>query len=380
MAGLYPLGAGMNTLWDAVLVGAGPAGSATALGLAERGHRVVLLDRRVAGGDKVCGEGLMPPGVAALERLGVALPSQMGHPFVGIGYHAGRATARARFPGEAGRGVRRLHLDAHLARAVEAHPAIEVRRPVRVRGAQVAVDGVVVRTDHGDMRGRALVAADGLHSPLRKTLGLERPIGPLRRYGARQHFRTVEPVLPWVDVHAGGQGELYLTPVGPHLVNVALLFGEGVARRFRGGLQLEFDAIVAQYPRLAPLLAGAEPVSDVALTGPLRRACTDVVADATVLVGDAAGFVDAVTGEGMSLSLLSAELAVDTLSTAIRSGNLRAVDLRGYSRGRRRLARRLHWLTEIVVWGLRRPRLAESFVQQLERNPFLFSALLRSLA
>ncbi len=363
--------------WDAeiVVVGAGPAGCATALGLAARGHEVLVVDREPLGRDKVCGEGLMPHGVAALRRLGVGLP-EAGRPFVGIGYHAGGHSAYGRFPGgRRGLGVRRLELDHHLAAAAAAHPRIEVRSGVRVRGAVVAPGDVRIASEDGELRGRALVAADGLRSGLRAALGLERPTTAPLRFGVRGHLE-VERVPDHVEVFASPMGELYVTPVGSSTINVAVLCGKEQTRRLRGAPDASFLDLVGAWPEASELMAGAVPVSRVGTTGPLRRATADVVADSTVLVGDAAGFVDAVTGEGMSVTLLSAEIASEVLSRALRRGRLAAPDLRPYASRRAALARDLYRMTEVVVWGLRRPRLASWFVRELSRRPRQFDRLL----
>src|SRR5687767_8098600 len=87
---------------EVIVVGAGVAGCAVALHLARRGHSVILLDRSESPRDKVCGEGLMPHGVAALDRLGLLpLPFPV-LPFTGIGYHVAGVDAVGRFPGTVG--------------------------------------------------------------------------------------------------------------------------------------------------------------------------------------------------------------------------------------------------------------------------------------
>ncbi|MCC5691560.1 hypothetical protein, partial [Klebsiella pneumoniae] len=140
-----------------------------------------------------------------------------------------------------------------------------------------------------------LVAADGLHSPLRRAAGLDVESAGPRRFGLRQHFR----VAPWgarVEVHFAGGVEAYVTPAGAQRVGVAFLWEDGAVERVR------FDALLARFPALAERLAGAAPDSAPRGAGPLLRRVRGRVADRFALVGDAAGYVDAVTGEGLSLA------------------------------------------------------------------------------
>ena len=359
------------------MVGAGPGGCATALHLAGRGHEVVILERARRPADKVCGEGLMPHGVAALARLGVGMPE--GQPVVGIGYHAGGRSAVGRFPGGLiGLGVRRSVLDAHLVQAVARLPRVTLRRGAQVRAIRAVPGDVHIGTDCGTVRVRAVVGADGFRSTVRREAGLQGRATGRRRYGVRRHLRLAD--LSWlaqrVHVHAGEGSELYLTHVAPDIVNVALLCDRSVMHAFKGRPRQAFHQMLARWPAVADRLAGAEPVSEVRTCGPLRQVATDVVGDSLMLVGDAAGFVDAVTGEGMSLTLLSAELAAEVLSRALRRGRLGGSDLRPYAVRRRRMARHLSWLTEIVVRGLRHPWLARRVVGNLGRHPDVFQRVL----
>lgn len=367
---------------EAVVVGAGPAGCATALHLADRGHTVALLDRdrpdRINTGGKVCGEGLMPHGLAALRRLGLD-PGSLGQPFLGIAYHAGEHRAVGSFPGGLhGIGLRRARLDPALRGLVAAHPRIRLRRGIRVTGLSGSPGHMSLETSAGPLEAQVVVGADGLHSTIRRLVALAAPArGPLR-YGARQHLRLApgQRAPDRVEVHALDGLELYVTPVGPDEVNLALLFDRTVARSLRGDRSGSFRRLIERCPEGRRLLEGADPLSEVGVCGPLRQRVRGCVADGVVLVGDAAGFVDAVTGEGMSLSLLSAELAAQAVSVGLRTGRLDRRALRPYGIRRARLARSLCWFTEIVVWGLRRPRLARAAIGGLQRQPRAFEAVL----
>jgi flavin-dependent dehydrogenase len=185
-------------------------------------------------------------------------------------------------------------------RAVEVGVHVERGRVADVRQlvGHVEVDG---------RRARYLVAADGLHSPVRAALGLETP--PRRRgrarparYGVRRHLRTT----PWsdlVEVHWADDCEVYVTPVADDLVGVALLGHRGA----------RLDDVLARLPRLAARLDGAEPVGSDRGAGPLRQDVRRREAGRVLLVGDAGGYVDALTGEGIRLAALEARAAVRCL-------------------------------------------------------------------
>jgi menaquinone-9 beta-reductase len=360
---------------EVIVVGGGLAGCTTALGLANRGHQVLVLDRRDFPRDKVCGEGLMPHGVAALQALGID-PVPLGRPFHGIAYHAGGHDAVGRFAVGTGIGVRRLLLDQAIQDA--AQDLVEIRSGVTVRGIAGEPGAMQVLTRNGALTCRAIVGADGLNSPVRRAAGLHRDLKGRRRYGLRGHFALAEgmPQRSVVDVYVSEGCELYLTPTADGQINVAALLEEPLAKSLSGDKDAGLARIIAGCPPVAAMLVGATPISAAAVCGPLKQRPTDVVADGLLLVGDAAGFVDAITGEGMSLSVQSAAIAADVLSDCLRRGRLRAEHLRPYARRRHQELRQQLWLTELILWGIRQRPLAERVVGNLARHPELFGQVL----
>jgi flavin-dependent dehydrogenase len=365
---------------EVVVVGGGVAGAATAAGLARWGHEVILLDRAAFPREKACGEGLMPHGVSALAALGVlddVLRTQPGR-FTGISWQVGEVAAVGRFPGgRAGLGVRRGRVDAALHAACR-RDGVDLREGIRVRHLSGEAGDRVVHTDAGPLRCRAVVAADGLHSPIRRQLGLQAPPRGRVRYGARVHvaLRPGTPDRDLVEVFSGEGGELYLTPTGPGEVNVALLLERDAARALGAGREDAFWSLVRAFPPVRERLAGATAVSALRVVGPLRQAATTPVADGVLLVGDAAGFLDAITGEGMSLGLAGAALASRVLSAGLRTNRLRAVDLSAYASGLARSSRDQLWLTGLLLWGIRHRTLAQRVVANLARHPDLFGRIL----
>lgn len=345
---------------DLLIAGGGPIGLATALYAARAGLDVAVLEPRAGAIDKACGEGLMPGAVAALADLGV---QPTGHRIEGIRYVDARVDARtgagiggsveARFPGGPGLGVRRTVLHAALAAAVADAGVPVVRRAVRTvhdGGDRVVVDGDTARY---------LVAADGLHSPVRRLLGLDRPVVGHRRFGQRRHLH----VTPWtslVEVHWSRVGEAYVTPVSAHQVGVAILTRERRA----------WTELVAAFPALAARLSAA-PASPVRGAGPLRQRARHRVAGRVLLVGDAAGYVDALTGEGIALGMAQARVAV----AAVAAGRPTQ-----YAREARRIGWRHELLTRGLVTATRSSTVRNHLVSTAARLPGVFASAVDELA
>jgi len=347
-----------------LIVGGGPAGLAAALAARQHGIAPLVLERQRPPIDKACGEGIMPDGVAALRALGVEPP---GVDLRGIRYVDEASTAAAPFPGAPGRGVRRTALHAAMAAAVEG-AGIEVRWGEKVES--VTLDGEV-RTARETLRGEWVVGADGLLSHVRGWAGLAGPApgrrlvarrSAARRFGVRRHFR----LAPWsdlVEVHWRDGVEAYVTPVATDEVGVAMLW----SRRGGEGEGDGFEALLGRFPHVAARLAGAAEASRDRGAGPFRQRARGVGRGRVVLLGDAAGYLDAITGEGLGLSFQQAR----ALGAALASG-----DLAGYARACRRLARLSDGITEALLFCERRPGLRRRLVRELGRQPALFSRLL----
>lgn len=345
---------------DLLIVGAGPAGLATAIHGALRGLSTIVIDRQDGTLDKACGEGLMPGAVAQLEAMG-ASPAE-SHPFHGVVYTDGVREAEGRFRHGTGLGVRRLHLHRALA---ERAAALGVRR-VQARAGAVTQDAHGVSV--AGLRGRWLVAADGLRSPIRRQLGLERPPRRTPRVGVRRHF-AVRPRRPMVEVHWSEHAEAYVTPVGPNNVGVAFLtFSDRPAPSGEGS---RFDRLLAEFPSLQAWLAHAEPSSAVRGAGPFERRVKRRVAGRVLLVGDAAGYLDPLTGEGLRLGFAAADAAVSCL---VRDAP------EAYDAAWRRIARRYWILTGGLLAIAARPLLRRQIVRVSHAIPPVMSVSIGLLA
>lgn len=353
---------------DVVVVGGGPAGLATGIAAAASGLSAVVLERRALPADKACGEGLLPGGVRALEALGARrhLDPDGFSPVRAIRWiQEDGSAAEARLPDPGGLGVRRLALSAALlARAREV--GVEIREGATVEGHRREEEGAVVRLAGGEeVRGRLLVAADGLSSPVREREGLGRAPRTPRRFGLRRHVA----MAPWTDavlVHFSPGAEAYVTPAGPRRVGIAFLFEEGVAP--------DFASLLSRFPGLARKVAGAPFDSAAAGAGPFGREARTRVLDRLVLAGDAGGYVDAITGEGVSLALEEALVLGRMLPGALARGASREA-LLPWERAVRARHLRHAAVTRLVLSMARRPGLRRAAVGGLRHAPRLFDAL-----
>ncbi|AQA02200.1 monooxygenase [Mycobacterium sp. MS1601] len=300
---------------DVLVVGGGPGGLATALHARARGLSVIVAEPRESPIDKACGEGLMPGGLAELAALGV---DPAGMPFRGIAYSDGKRRAEARFRDGMGRGIRRTTL--HAALAARAKEVDTEWVSTKVGTVIQDADGVTA----AGIRARYLVGADGLHSAVRRSVGIASTVGSPRRVGLRKHFHV--PVWSeFVEVHWSPHGEAYVTPVEPDLVGVAILSTD--------------RADLSCFPWLQERLRGAEHTKERGC-GPLRQVVSRRVAGRVLLVGDAAGYEDALTGEGMSLAVKQAAAAVAAIAAD------RPAD---YEKDWHRITRRYRLLTRGLV-------------------------------
>jgi len=356
---------------DVAIIGSGPAGLATAIGAAQRGLSVQVFDKQLGPIDKACGEGLMPSGLDALEKLGALqhLDRADSAPFDSITYVQESGTrAVGKLPAPGGLGVRRLALAAALKkRALEVgvtlHEQTGIRSHRRVEG------GVELCADAQTFQAGVLVAADGLHSPSREREGLEGPKAALRRFGLRRHVQ----LTPWsssVEVHFADGVEAYLTPAGVHRMGVAFLWEDGALEG-----DLDFPHLLARFPVIEEKLRGATFDSTPRGAGPLLQHVKRRVAPRFALVGDAAGYVDAITGEGLTQAFEGAAALSAVLPEVLKQGG--AVEaFAPYEVAAQRAFARYARLAGTLVWTARHPALRKLVVGTLARSPWLFERVL----
>jgi flavin-dependent dehydrogenase len=372
---------------DVLVIGGGVAGSSTARLLAEAGYHVIVFDKARFPRDKACGEGVMPTGVRLLDQLGVLnqIPPNQRSMLRGVGFVVnGAESIRGDFPDigdgfNRGIGVRRIILDDVVLRHARAHPHVEVHESEEVVDVKWPSTTLPeVWTAAGRYRGRIIVGADGVRSTVRRTLGLERPLGRRQRFGVRAHFAFPDTMTmdQYVTVFQDAGAECYMTPVGPSQLEVALLLERGRMKAFGGRLGAEYDSYLNSLPHLRTKLAGAQRMSDVLACGPFDVATTSRVADRAILVGDAGGYLDPITGEGISLALQSAYWSAEIVNEALQRDDLSAKALRPYHDRVEDFIRHHKILTRALLFlGLHR-QLFGFIIKRLRRSPELYSSLL----
>jgi flavin-dependent dehydrogenase len=337
---------------DVFVIGGGPAGLATAIAARQRGFDVVVADGARPPIDKPCGEGLMPDGRAALEKLGIGIPAEIAYPFRGIRFVSGGLRVGAPFPDGAGQGIRRTVLHRIMvARAEDAGVSLRWHTPV----IGLHPEGVLL----GDqiVGSRWVVGADGGHSLARHWVGLDRYRYDRTRFAFRRHYR----ISPWSDcmeLHWGPRCQVYVTPVAADEICVALISGDP---------HLRLETALTAFPELVSRLRGAAPSSvergEISATRKLHRVYRGCVA----LVGDASGTVDAITGEGLCLSFRQAEV----LAECFVAGNLER-----YQRVHRTLARRPALMARLMLTLDWKTSFRQRVMRAFGSDPRLFSRML----
>jgi flavin-dependent dehydrogenase len=278
-----------------------------------------------------------------------------------------------------GLGVKRLVLDYQVLEHARAHPAVEVRESEPAIDARWPPGGLAeIATPQARYRARVVVGADGVQSLIRRKLGLNLPHGARQRYGIRAHFTFPDGRhLPdYVTVYADAGAECYTTPVSATELEVALLVERSRMNAFAGGLESAYDAYLRSLPHLSAVIRAGQRTSEVLACGPFEVGARSRVADRAILVGDAGGYLDPITGEGISAALQGAYWAAEAVADALRRDDLSSASLRPYHTRLERAFGHPKLLTRAMLSLVRHKRLAAFVVRRLACCPELYSNLL----
>lgn len=366
---------------DLLIIGAGPAGTSTAIHAARAGLRVTVVDRARFPRDKPCSEYMSPEAVRHLDRLGVlaALDGAGGTPLAGttvIGPRGSRLTGLFARAGIApwrptGLSLPRCLVDNHLVTAARAAGAtvLEGHAVEDLLFTRGAVAGAMVRRPDGGhlpLRARLTVGADGLRSVVARRLGVRRHGWP-RRMAFVAHVADVPGLEDRAEMHVGEAGYVGLNPLGSGLVNVALVVPESLVIAARGRAEAFFLDRLATFPGVRGRVRREAIRRRVLVTGPFAAWSRRVTGNGVLLTGDAADFFDPFTGEGICTALRGGELAAEVAGEALADpGPVGADRLTGYAAARRR-AFGGKWVVErLIAWGMAAPALFDRAIGRLE--------------
>jgi flavin-dependent dehydrogenase len=337
---------------DVLVIGGGPAGLAAAIAARMKGFDVTVADGAEPPIDKACGEGLMPSTVAALRALGVAIRPGDGQILRGVCFKDEVIAVEANFSGGSGFGVRRTVLHQKMVeRAQECGITLLWKTPVTGLSSDGAILGDAV------LKARWIIGADGIHSRVRRWIGLDANARQEMRFAQRGHFR----VKAWTDcmeIHWSSGAQAYVTPLSNDEICVAL-----ISRNPR----LRLEDAWQEFPKLAGHLSQAEASSAERGAVTVTRRLSKVFQGNVALTGDASGSADAITGEGLCLSFHQAI----ALAEALGSGKLES-----YQRAHRQLARRPRLMGRLLLMLDRSPSLRKRAFRAMAREPELFARLL----
>ncbi len=355
---------------DALVLGAGPAGGMTALLLARQGRSVLLCEAAPELPERVCGMYLCPAGVALLERAGVrGAVVSTARPLRGMVMASPDfqriETSFPAAPGMPDHGLAlvRPAFDAELLRLAREAGA-EVRMGARPTSLRRGGDGwLAMLPDGSEIRARLLVGADGRKSSTAKLLGVALP--PRRsRLALHLDLPARTAVGPRGQMHIFADGSYAgLNPVTPHVVNFSLVCDPAAVRN-EGAVAL-IDRQIASSPHLREMFAPLPPTAQPRATYPLNARVRSAGVEDAALVGDASGYIDPLTGEGIYGALWTATELAHQLE---RGWEQLPRALHRYARARARRHRAKAAVCELFQHVIRRPRLANSVRWVLARR------------
>src|SRR5882762_9576018 len=337
---------------EILVIGGGPAGLAAAIAARKKGFDVTVVDGARPPIDKACGEGLMPNTVAALRELGIEIYPWEGKIFRGLRFLEESTQAEATFPGTSGVGLSRTVLHSKMAaRAGELGVSLQWNTPASGLTEKGAILG------GKEVRAKWIIGADGIHSRVRRWVGLDSGSWQGTRFAQRRHYR----IRPWTDcaeIYWGRMMQAYVTPLGDEETCVALISDDP---------RMRLENAWNEFPELAARVRNAER-SGVDRGGvTVARRPGRVYHGNAILIGDASGSADAITGEGLCLSFRQAIALADSLEKG---------RLEGYQHAHRRLARRPNTMGRLLLLLDRYPSLRKRALRGLAADPQLFSRLL----
>jgi len=375
-----------TTPYDVAIVGAGPAGSASAILLARAGWRVALVDRSTFPRDKPCAEYLSPAAEPLLTELGVMERLEETHPARLRGFRiyapngsviqgdfAATRAAEGKSLFETGLAIPRLRLDATL---VEAAREAGAELHMNWRLAQLArEDGVWRLTPVGEGKpilARLLLAADGVHSTVARRLGLHET-SRMRKVALVAHMRGIAGMGEYGEMHVAGRRYVGIAPLEPtevgDLCNVAMVVDEARdGHKLAGQPERFLLEALETFPKLRGRLDQATVTRRTLTISRINVRAKRLSDEGLLLVGDATGYYDPFTGEGIYRALHGAQLASEVALEALTKDDLSAATLARYDRLYRETFRGKRLVEMIIQSAVQAPPLMDHLARILGRR------------
>lgn len=374
-------------MWDVIVVGAGPAGTTVSSLLAEKGHHVLLLDKAVFPREKPCGEYVSPGCLNILERLRALKPIEEAAQKVWgmriTSYDGTTFQAEYSSPDASkvhGLALSRQTLDDLLLQHAKTSPlgCVEGFRAEGLlieKGKVSGVKGFHSKSQEV-FRARLVIGADGRGSMVARHLGLFRWHPSHRKMALVAHYQGVEAEQGYGEVSVGPPGYGILNPLGEGLANVSVVVGQERFPSTKGRLEGYFEERLRALPRLHRMIHPARRTGGIRVVGPLAHSARRASWNGVLLVGDAAGFYDPFTGEGVYMALRSAELAAEVADRALRADDCSAAFLKRYDTTRAQEFRGRLRLDALLQWVIAKPFFADLLARRLRTKKGVANTLM----
>ncbi len=389
----------MEKVFDVIVAGASIAGATAAGMLSREGFSVLLVDESEFPRHKVCGEGLMPAGLEWLRRAGIPADAlRSSFPFYGLRFslqsgesldlNFGDLAGNSPLPlsppqeesgnsgpepgnGAVGRVVPRREFDLALLQWASADGNLTLRTGNGIVAVEGCAGGIRVKSRKGESwRGRMLLAAAGVRSTFLHSLGVRSVHPRPKRFALQARMINRGQPLDRVEICCSEIGEAYLAPFAGAEVRVTLLL---FSNRFfaRGGARASFQKALKEFAGLRERLTPLEDGRPVHSWAPLGLSVSRVCGNRFLLIGDCAGAVDPISGQGMIVALRDAVTACRIAESGLSRDRLSAADLSEYSRERKSYFEPAAEAARLLLFVLHRPFLARRAFRLLRSDGLL---------